>query len=60
MRNLAHLERPGAERALEGGFRLWDLPSGQLPIAQQYGFGPEGPRENPHLIAAAIIERYGR
>lgn len=51
---------PASNGRWKAEFRLWDMASGKLLLAQQYSFGPEGPREIPHQIAAAIMERFGR
>jgi TolB protein len=47
---------PAPNRRLKVEFRLWDLASRKLLIAQQYFLGPEEPLPVPHLIAAAILK----
>ena len=51
---------PASNRRWKAEFRLWDMASGKLLLAQQYMLGPDEPRPVPHLIAAAIMERFGR
>ena len=47
---------PASNGRLKVKFWLWDMASGQMLLAQQYVFGPEEPRQVPHLIASAIIK----
>jgi len=51
---------PASNGRRKAEFRLWDMASGKLLLAQQYMLDPEELRPVPHLIAAAIMERFGR
>jgi Tol biopolymer transport system component len=51
---------PASNGRWKAEFRLWDMASGKLLLAQQYMLDPEEPRPVPRLMAAAIKERFGR
>jgi TolB protein len=45
------------DRRSKAEFRLWDVVSGKVTIAQQYLLRPEDSHRVPHLMAEAIFER---
>jgi TolB protein len=48
---------PTPDQRFKAEFRLWDLVSGKMTIAQQYMLRPEDSHRVPHLMAEAIFER---
>ena len=45
------------DQRFKAEFRLWDVISGKITIAQQYWLRPDDSRRVPHLVAEAIFER---